>query len=368
MKQSRGNPFKRGNTWTIIYYVKDKDGRRKQKWKGGYRTKQEASKALAIIRAEIAKGVHVEPSKLTFAEYAEYYLEMNQHRIRPNTAEGYRSMVRNTNPKFTSKSIGDITVRDIASIDNEWRNRGMTEGGIVSYHKKAKAIFNFAVRQEDLTASPYRKFIVHEGGTKRHILPPTEALLDMLSKAKETGSWVYGIVLCGMMLGLRRGEMTGLQFGDFDLNHNIVHIQRQIIQDRNGNGLLVAPLKTDSSDRVIGIPEAVADYVRTQREYASHVFDGDVDGFYLLGEGTHYRHPGSVRGAFVAFLEANNIPLIRLHDLRHAYASLCLGEGVPLKIIGDMLGHSSIAVTANTYCETTHLQHVAADAMNRLAR
>lgn len=371
VRKPMGNPFKRGRTWTYIYYVKDPvTGKRKQKWRGGFRTKQEASKALALTRVEIAKGIHTEPAKVSYAEYTEHFLEMNRHRIRPNTAEVYRSLVRNTPSQFTDKAIGEITPSDITFIDNVWRDRGLTKGGVATYHRKTRAIFNFAVRQEDLAVSPYRNFKIKNPNqkAKKKELPSPEELMEMLATAKEEGGITYGVVLCGMMLGLRRGEMTGLQFGDFDLEHNVVHIQRQIIEGRNGEGLLVAPLKTDSSDRVIGIPDTVAEYVREQREYASDAFDGDVNDFYLLGEGLHYHRPGHMRSVFVAFLEANDFPAMRLHDLRHAYASLCLGQKVPLKVISDMLGHSTITVTANTYCETTHLKHEAAQALNRLAK
>jgi integrase len=60
---------------------------------------------------------------------------------------------------------------------------------------------------------------------------------------------------------------------------------------------------------------------------------------------------------------------VRLHDLRHTYASLLLGAGVPLKLVSDALGHSTIAITADTYAHVTpELRREAADAMDRALR
>ena len=56
MSSNKGNPFKRGKTWTFIYYIYDESGKRKQCWKGGYNSKAEAEKALKEYKAKSALG------------------------------------------------------------------------------------------------------------------------------------------------------------------------------------------------------------------------------------------------------------------------------------------------------------------------
>ena len=76
-------------------------------------------------------------------------------------------------------------------------------------------------------------------------------------------------------------------------------------------------------------------------------------------------HPDTVSTVFERIHREAGLPPIRLHDLRHTAASLALAAGVPLKVVSEQLGHSSLAITADTY--TSVLPAVAAAAAEAVA-
>lgn len=359
-RRKQGNPFKRGKTWTFVYYVIDPaTGKRKQKWKGGYRTKKEASEALAIVKGELAKGTHVESSKITFREYAQQFMKLQSHTLRPSTIKKYCTLLKHYTGLIDHKALKDITVDDIIAIDEEMRGKGLCENSITNYHTHIKAIFNFAVRQDDLPRSPYKKFTVPQKQKHKIELPSIEVFQDILTKAEEYNDDLYGILLMALTLGLRRGEIAGLQYGDFDFEAHTVHIQRQIAAYMPASERGAANLKTTSSDRIIGVPQITMAYIEEHIEDAN----GDLSA-YVFGQEGKCTDPYHIAYLYKTFKRKCDVPDIRLHDFRHAYASICLEQGVDLKVISDMLGHADISTTANIYCETNRMRHVTANVMD----
>ena len=108
----RGNPFKRGKTWTIIYYPIDpKTGKKKQKWKGGFKTKKEAQEALYEINAKINSNTYIEPTKITLAEYlTKWYDTHCTPRLSSNTLRGYRVNIEN----HIIPNIGHIPIQQLS--------------------------------------------------------------------------------------------------------------------------------------------------------------------------------------------------------------------------------------------------------------
>ena len=91
----RGNPFKRGETWTFIYYVKDSTGKRVQKWKGGYTTKKEAEADQRIYRAKAELGMIRLTADITLETYLNTWFEMHKKTLQPSTVNSYYNTIYN---------------------------------------------------------------------------------------------------------------------------------------------------------------------------------------------------------------------------------------------------------------------------------
>lgn len=182
-------------------------------------------------------------------------------------------------------------------------------------------------------------------------------------------------VLIALTLGLRRGEVLGLKFEDFDFVSKTVHIQRQvtIVKDntkleKTQDCLLwgIKDLKTTESNRIIYVPQTILDAVEKRKlkidKDKQRLGTQYVDlGLVCCMENGMYQNPQTVYSRFKKLLEDAELPNIRFHDLRHSYATALLDLDVPLKVISKTLGHSSINITADIYCDVLEKKRQPAD-------
>jgi len=160
--------------------------------------------------------------------------------------------------------------------------------------------------------------------------------------------------------GLRRGEACGLRRADTDLDTAITTVRWQITQLgwETSHG---AP-KSDAGERHIALDARTVGVLRAHRRRQDHERAAAADrwagsGFEFTTETGEPLHPASVTDQFEQLAYQAGLPPIRLHDLRHFAATLHLAAGVDIKIVQDLLGHSSRAITSDTY--TTVLPDVA---------
>ncbi len=189
---------------------------------------------------------------------------------------------------------------------------------------------------------------------KVHTLNADEArkLLDIAK-----GSRFEAILALALTLGMRRGEILGLRWADVDFEHGVIRISQAV--QRLATGLTITEVKTERSRRVLAIPESIARVLRLRR--ARQAQERLLAGLQWKDTGLCFTAPNggpvepiTLHRAYKVLLTAANLPAaVRFHDLRHSAASLLLASGVHLRAIMELLGHSSISLTANTY---SHVQ------------
>jgi integrase len=186
------------------------------------------------------------------------------------------------------------------------------------------------------------------------------------------GDRFEGVYTVGLALGLRRGEVLGLTWPDVDLDGANLRVLRSL--QRIGGKLQFTETKTPKSRRTVPLPQYAVRALRTHRVKLLQVRlaagpDRSDDGHDLVFSNRTGGpiEPACLRRAYQRLLATAGLPAIRFHDLRHSAASLMLAQGVPLKTIQEILGHSSIAVTAGFYAHLgEQLKREAADAMDRV--
>ncbi len=158
-------------------------------------------------------------------------------------------------------------------------------------------------------------------------------------------------------VGMRQGEVLGLSWSDVDLDERVVSVG-QALQFAPGEGLRLIPPKTARSRRVIPISGVIADALKLRREAqdANRVEAGEFWEEWGLVFTTRFGTPVSPRNDYRDFrliVERAGVRRVRLHDLRHTAASLMLAQGVNPRVVMEILGHSQISVTLNTYSHVT---------------
>src|SRR5262249_7127021 len=169
----------------------------------------------------------------------------------------------------------------------------------------------------------------------------------------------------------RRGEMLGLYWDCIDLDGAQLTIVRQLQRIR-GAGLQLTDTKTRKGRRTIPLPQYAVKALRAHRarqleERLATGPEWQDNDLVFAGSTGGYANMTGLHMTFKRLLKKAGLPAVRFHDLRHSAASLMLAQGVPLKVIQEILGHSSIAVTSGFYAHLgEQLKRDAADAMDRV--
>ena len=169
--------------------------------------------------------------------------------------------------------------------------------------------------------------------------------------------------------GLRRGEACGLRRTDTDLPGAVTNIRWQITQ--LGWGTEEGAPKSEAGERQVALDQQTVTVLRAHRRRQDSERDAAGDGWTASGfeftcpNGAPL-HPASVTDMFEQIAYLAGLPPIRLHDLRHFAATLALAAGVDIKVVQEQLGHSSRAITSDTY--TTVMPEVARAAAEATAR
>lgn len=173
-----------------------------------------------------------------------------------------------------------------------------------------------------------------------------------------------------LALGLRQGEALGLRWDDVDLDAKRLRVRHAL--QRVERVLRLVETKTPKSRRTLTLPTAVVDALRAHRE--RQLFErraaaerwNDTGFVFTTTIGTPL-DAANVRHGFAALVKRADLPPMRFYDLRHSCATFLLTMGIPARVVMEILGHSQIAFTMNTYSHVLPVMHEqAADAMDQV--
>lgn len=256
-------------------------------------------------------------------------------------------------PFIGDVALGDVTIEHIDSLYRAWAESGHAASSWVTTRTVLKQAFDVAVRRGHLPTNP-ALYAPHaprnQQSTQVLTAEETRLLLAACTISTTKSRWMFSLVL-----GLRQGEVLGLQWTDIDLDGTIptVRVQRTL-QRQTGRGLVTGDPKTKKSRRTLQLPPALVVQLRDHRKQ-------QLESLFAIGvrvtQDTHVftsawgtpADPANDRKAWLAMLKAAGLPPVRLHAARHTSATLMINAGVDITVVGSVLGHSTIATTADIY-------------------
>ena len=202
-----------------------------------------------------------------------------------------------------------------------------------------------------------------------HQRPTTEKFIGSFYTPEEAlecmrlaeGTKLELAVYFGLFYGLRRSEIVGLQWHNFDFEHNTFTIAHTVTTyRRKGKGKVSRyakdKTKNKSSLRTLPLIPLFREKLlalKEKQKYERELFKGsyvkDYIGYVYVNEIGELIHPDYISTEFPKFLRKHGLRKIRFHDTRHSCASLLLRNGVSMKQIQAWLGHSDYGTTANLY-------------------
>jgi len=327
------------------------DGRRRRKYVYA-KTETEVIKKRDDLKRQLQLGVNLAATPRTVAEWlAEWLRDVKAHDgIKPSTLERYRRAVNfHLAPQLGRIKLDKLTPRDVQRMVTALKAK-LAPATVVKIHAVLRVALADAERL-DLVPRNVAKAVKlpSVGRVERRALTPDEArklLLELSANRLEA------LFVLALTTGLRRGELLGLRWSDIDLENRVLFV-RQTVQRAEGELQVVRP-KTHRSARAVPLAQIACDaLVRHQaRQQEEKVNAGELwreSGLCFGNTLGGLMEPRNVNRRFEIARKAVGLDWLRLHDLRHAYATFLIHRGQELRTVMDLLGHSTIRLTADTY-------------------
>ena len=277
--------------------------------------------------------------------------------LRESTARGYRSDIRkHIEPALGSKMLRSITQRDVQKFYNalgrktykagDGTERNLSEATVRGVHMLLHEIMEAAVLSRLIVNNPTEGTVIPKLNRKpMNIL--NEEQLDRFMEAIRAEPLWYDFFYTEITTGLRRGEICGLKWCDFDEESGTLKVCRSI-HAAPGGALEVGETKTEKGTRTILLPPSTLHVLKERRKTAMTEWI-----FPSLLEPEKPTSPSAAYHRLKAILKGAGLPDIRFHDLRHTFATHAMRSGVDAKTLSGILGHTNASFTLDTYTHVT---------------
>ena len=323
------------------------------------KTQKELTKKLHAQIREYRGGEVSEESAMTLAEWLEKWLsEYKVNTVRASTLNGYRADIMNyVIPRLGYKKISFITTNDIQKMYVDIKENGriknreklgsvLSDSMVRSIHMMLHQAFEDAVKERLISKNPTKgTTIPKKSHTEMQVLnkEQTDRFFEEVDKDEIWRDFFY----TELTTGLRRGEICGLKWCDFDEKNGTLNICRTA-SAKKGGGVSIGETKTDMGKRLIYLPESTVAILKKRKKLAQTE--------WIFPNPYRPEDPRLPNGAYQklkSILKKANLPSIRFHDLRHTFATHALTSGVDAKTLSKILGHTNASFTLDTYTHVT---------------
>lgn len=375
---SRGHLRKRSpGSWTIVIDLgRDINGKRRQKWETVKGTKKEANQRLTELLRQYDTGTYLDPQKMTVAGYLKAWLrDYAEPNVSTKTYIRYESIcVKHLTPALGRLQLQKLQPLHIQEYYNEALKSGRVDGkgGLAAqtvkhHHRVLAEAMKKAVNWQLINVNPCDAVDAPKPEKKEMRALDERESATLLDISK--GTRLYIPILIALTTGLRRGELIGLKWSDIDLTMKTLSINRTIEQTSK-SGIVEKTPKTKRSRRSIALASLTVSAIKELKQEHSKLrlklgpaFQDN--GYLFINEDGTLWGPDAFTKAFRWLLDKTDIGYVRFHDLRHSHASQLLKQGINPKVVSERLGHSSIAITMDTYSHVLPgLQEEAASKIN----
>ena len=300
-----------------------------------------------------------EDSRMTLGEWLDRWMEeYKADTVRPGTLRGYRTLIEQyVKPQLGGKQISLITTQDVQRMYRRLKKEGrviehpekgtqLADSTVRGIHSMFHLAMQDAVQAHIIAKNPTEGTTVpkQSGGTKQ-VLNDRE--LDAFLAVIEGDVIWHDFFYTEITTGLRRGEICGLMWQDFDERNSTLKVCRTLHSKKLGVFSL-GDTKTGTGTRTIVLPQSTVGLLRRRREKAisQWIFPNPVMPELPVSPGSAYTH-------LKTLLKRAGLPSIRFHDLRHTFATHALASGVDAKTLSGILGHTNASFTLDTYTHVT---------------
>jgi integrase len=337
------------------------------------RTRTEANAALTKALHDLAQGLPVVAEKQTVGEYLATWLDGAAHSLAPRTLTRYRIHITHSlTPSLGRIRLAKLTPQPIQALYTRKLAEDVAPATVRQMHAVLRRALGEAARLGLIQRNVATLVKVPRAARpEMHVLTPEETNILLAAVEEDRLEALY---VLAVRQGLRLGELLALRWADVDLRGRspALHV-RSTLRYVNGDEYYFEPPKTAKSRRRIRLGTVELEALRAHRarqleeRLAAGVAWRDDDLVFCTPHGVAINGNHLSGRDFQALLKRAGLPRIRFHDLRHTCATLLLRQGVNPKIVQELLGHSTVAMTLDRYSHfLPDMQQAAVDAMDEI--
>lgn len=337
---------KDGRKWMFQVYYKGLDGINKKYRSKKFMTKKEAQEAERQFVLTLDQSIN--HRDMTFKDLYLAFYEYQSDKVRETTIKTYRDRIKYLE-LFDKIKLRELNINHFELWKKEINKLPLATSYKNDLFKFVKAILNFGTRWYDFNFAPvYNKMT--------NFTNPNELKKEMefftIDEFQKFISVEDDIVFKPLFetlyyMGLRKGELRGLQWKDIDFYNKMMKIHKQIPSIYSMNNYRLSPLKTQNSNRDLPINDLLINDLKKlyncQKEYKNFSQE-----WFVFGNETPIPKD-AIRTRKNKNCKLAGVKQIRVHDFRHSCASFLINYGASITLVAKYLGHTKIDETLNTY-------------------
>ena len=324
------------------------------------KTRDEVRQKITELQWQADNSLYIStPNELTVNQWMKTWLvTCSGHLTHSSSYERAQYVRLYITPYIGEKLLKKLCPTDVRVLYNKLVQRGLSDNTI----RNTKNILHAALQQA-VDDEVIRKNVAANIKPPHSLKDPKEihALSDEeVSKLLDTiqGTYWGPLFFVDLFTGMRKSEIIGLTWDCVDFEKKTIHLYRQL-RLMEGMGIYEFTKLKNKKERTIYPPDCVFDMLKfvQRRQYEQKLRLGELwsnpeEFVFTLENGCHISHRGIFEN-FKKIAKQIGIPEMRLHDLRHSYATISIQNGVDPKTVSDMLGHATVKFTLDVYTHIT---------------
>ena len=359
----RGSVIRRGRKWAAVIDVgrDPATGKRMRRWHSGFATRKEAERAARDLLLRVENGTYVDGvhGRRTVAEFlVDEWLPAKRATVKATTLASYRLHVNAyAVPRLGALRLSSLRAPQLNAFYGDLLEDGRRHGAgglspktVRNIHGTLHKALDDAVRWGRIARNPAAQADPPKGASPEMRVWTAEQLRSFLEHVRGD-RLVSGWHLLATT-GMRRGELLGLRWLDVDLDEGFLSVrQTRVSVDYD---VAIGTPKTERGNRTIALDPATVTGLREHRtrQLEERLAWGpawtDTGLVFTREDGTDI-HPQRLSQWFRRLVSSSGLPPIRLHDVRHSYATALIKAGQPIKVVSQRIGHASPTITMSIY-------------------
>ncbi len=348
---------KGGVSYRVRYRVNDEERSR------SFPTYKLAKEFKVKVEHEVFEGSYVDSGKMTVTQLLDDWFDVHKTKVELNTSISYGYAVNNIKSYIGPKLLKKLTAIDVEKMLADYGEK-FSGRATLSLYQVLNLALKFAFKARLINTN------VCDFVNRPKVIKPEIHIIDAddipkcLKCVEDT--WIYPAVTLAMFCGLRREEVFALDWGHIDYDAAEIFVE---YVDVVKNGQFVRKSPKNGKTRVVPLPDVVAGILKEHRKiqlenrmkagslyHGTCQYSGKHNNFVITMNDGKRPFPDYLYKYFTRRQKSAGLNPVSFHSLRHTAASLLYSSGIDYKELSDILGHSSVQFTIDTYVHLFNTQ------------